>query len=232
MTDYLELIKDVYRCGGINQMWMNRRYKPDGHYVYIDRSIYDRVISQRENLIFRILKEGVLNDEYDYSGIGKDDVVLDIGANVGTFTLRAACLSNNVTAIEPVMYEYLVDNCQLNPHLNIKHYPYALGDGRVHEVSWLNKRIEIETKTLTQLRSLCGGRIDFLKCDTEGAEWWIKPEELRGIRRLEMELHYWKDNPTPKFNPALLEYIKENYNVLRVPDQEQPTEVIHGVLVE
>jgi len=31
--------------------------------------------------------------------------------------------------------------------------------------------------------------VDFLKMDCEGAEWFIEPEELKGIRRIEAEVH-------------------------------------------
>lgn len=35
---------------------------------------------------------------------------------------------------------------------------------------------------------MCGG-CDFLKIDCEGGEWEIEAEELKGIRRIEMEVH-------------------------------------------
>ena len=52
----------------------------------------------------------------------------------------------------------------------------------------------IEKKTLvgsslTELINLCGGHVDFLKCDCEGGEWCVTKEELKNIRRIEMELH-------------------------------------------
>jgi len=36
---------------------------------------------------------------------------------------------------------------------------------------------------------MCGGHVDFLKMDCEGAEWCITPDELKGIRRIEAEIH-------------------------------------------
>ena len=52
--------------------------------------------------------------EYRFSDIGKDDIVVDIGANVGAFCIRAAYYSDNVYAIEPVTYETLQKNIILN----------------------------------------------------------------------------------------------------------------------
>ena len=47
--------------------------------------------------------------------------------------------------------------------------------------------------TLTEIKNICGG-CDFLKINCEGAEWGIKPEELKGIRRIEMMVHIKRNN--------------------------------------
>ena len=39
--------------------------------------------------------------EYDFLNINKNDVVLDVGANIGDFTLLASLKANKVIAIEP-----------------------------------------------------------------------------------------------------------------------------------
>jgi hypothetical protein len=77
------------------------------------------------------------------------------------------------------------------------------------------------------------GGCDFLKCDCEGGEWQIRPGDLAGIRRIEMELH------TPpickKINPELLDYIGEHYNfeIVRTPchDAFGVMGVLHAVLL-
>ena len=55
-------------------------------------------------------------------------------------------------------------------------------------MEWLGKSRTVKTKTLSEIKKICGG-CDFLKIDCEGCEWNIKPEELKGIRRIEMEVH-------------------------------------------
>jgi hypothetical protein len=62
---------------------------------------------------------------------------------------------------------------------------------------------------LGKIITMAGG-CDFLKCDCEGAEWQIIPEDLEGVRRIEMELHIPPICGPP--NPALLDYISRHYH--------------------
>ncbi len=48
--------------------------------------------------------------EYRFDDIQKDDLVIDIGANVGGFCIRAARRSDHVLAVEPVLAEALREN--------------------------------------------------------------------------------------------------------------------------
>jgi hypothetical protein len=52
--------------------------------------------------------------EYRFDDICPDDVVVDIGANVGAFCIRAARMSRNVTAVEPVTAALLKNNIRTN----------------------------------------------------------------------------------------------------------------------
>jgi hypothetical protein len=146
--------------------------------------------------------------EYRFDDILRDDRVTDIGANVGAFCIRAAQFSDHVLAVEPVTWETLEENIMLN-QVPVKTVRGALGDGSVGEVSWDGVRVSVLTYTLGQIIRMAGG-CDFLKCDCEGAEWLIRPKELEGIRRIEMELHIPPIGGPP--NPALLEYIGSNYD--------------------
>jgi len=57
---------------------------------------------------------------------------------------------------------------------------------------------------------MCGEKIDFLKSDCEGCEWFINKLDLEGIRRIEMEVHPTMF-PTEKTNPELIPYIQNNW---------------------
>jgi len=145
--------------------------------------------------------------EYRYDDIRPDDIVIDIGANVGAFCLRAAKLSGRVLAVEPVTWEILEENIRLN-QARVKVIRGALGDGNPGQVTWDGITATVPTYTLRQIVSMAGG-CDFLKCDCEGGEWLIRPEDLAGIRRIEMELHLPPIGGRP--SGELLEYIGRNY---------------------
>ena len=145
--------------------------------------------------------------EYRFDDIRHEDAVIDIGANVGAFCIRAAQYSSHVTAVEPVSADILRENIRLNK-VEVKVIEGALGDGNPAEISWDGCRVAVPTYTLRQIVGISGG-CDFLKCDCEGGEWMIRPEDLAGIRRIEMEIHLPPIGGPP--NPALLEYIGMNY---------------------
>jgi len=125
--------------------------------------------------------------DYRFNDIRKSDVVLDIGANVGAFSMFISRIVKQVYAIEPITTEILLKNISNNNIKNIKVVQTALGN--TNEVSWLNETKKIKTFNLTSIIGMCDGKIDFLKLDCEGGEWIITPEELKGIRRIEAEVH-------------------------------------------
>ena len=137
--------------------------------------------------------------------IKKNDTVIDIGANLGYFSVyfsRWTGSEGNVYAVEPVESVRKVLTKNVKNHKNIKIIPYALGE--------YNKDIEIlnttrrtkgfiasgsnfvmdESKPVTDENidkfnavmrkgsELFGGlsKIDFIKCDVEGYETNIIPE--------------------------------------------------------
>jgi hypothetical protein len=146
--------------------------------------------------------------EYHFSDIRKDDIVVDIGANVGAFCIRAAYYSGNVYAVEPVTYETLQKNIILNG-VSVTVLNCALGNGNVETIGWDGVNRNMQTVSLKTIIGMTGG-CDFLKCDCEGAEWLIDPHDLGNIRRIEMELHLPPIGGLP--NPRLLDYISLNYD--------------------
>ena len=146
--------------------------------------------------------------EYRFNDICPEDSVVDIGANVGAFCIRAARRSGNVTAVEPVTAALLRDNIRAN-NVSVRVLEGALGDGKPAEICWDEQRVFTPTYTLGSIIKMAGG-CDFLKCDCEGAEWLIHPPELANVKRIEMELHQPPIGGRP--NPALLDYIGEHYD--------------------
>lgn len=170
-----------------------------------------QTIVTRDNVQFRVTgapyRQITEVPEYQSGDIQPDDRVLDIGANIGAFSIRAARLSKKVTAVEPVTADLLEENVRLN-HADVRIIRGALGTGTPTEIIWDECRRMSPTYTLGTLIRMAGG-CDFLKCDCEGAEWMIRPRDLDGIRRIEMELHIPPISGPP--DPALLDYIGDHY---------------------
>jgi len=158
--------------------------------------------------------------------IGPDDVVVDVGANVGTFSVYAGLRTRGrVLAVEPVPgnLEFLERNLRQNGCSHVEVFGGALADkdgsirlevmdnGVRHRLSDLGPTsapghtIEVPSRTLATLMEERGiDHIDYLKLDCEGAEGLILPS-LRGhwaerIRRIGLEFH---DRLSPLGHEAL-----------------------------
>ena len=145
--------------------------------------------------------------EYRFDDMRTDDIVIDIGANVGAFAIRAARLSCRVVAVEPVTCDLLQENTRLNG-VDVRVICGALGDGCPAEVRWDGEVVTTPTFPLRKIIAMAGG-CDFLKCDCEGAEWHIDPADLLSVRRIEMELHLPPISGQP--DPLLLDAIGRQY---------------------
>jgi len=146
--------------------------------------------------------------EYCFDDLCPTDRVIDIGANVGAFCIRASHFSHHVVAVEPLTTTLLRENIRLNG-VTVQVLEGALGDGKSKTIWWDDTKVLTQTYTLRNIIEMAGG-CDFLKCDCEGAEWSIEPEDLEGVCRIEMELHLPPISGPP--NPALLDYISRHYH--------------------
>lgn len=134
-----------------------------------------------------------VENEYHYSDIRPSDIVMDIGACIGGFSIKISNNVNKIYAIEPVMTNSLQDNINLNYKQNITVIEALLGNG-LTKSTWNNKTEYKFGLSLTELINIVGGHVDFLKMDCEGAEHCIHPEELLNIRRIEAEIHNFDQN--------------------------------------
>jgi FkbM family methyltransferase len=171
--------------------------------------------------------------EYDWSDLQPDDIVLDIGANIGGFTIGAALKVKHVYAVEPIFYKELEENIKLNNLKNVTILTSALGSGENINLSFnKTERKNIPTHSLTQIINLINlkssglHKVSFIKCDCEGGEWFIKPHELNNIRRIEMEIHPTLF-PTKSNSPELVKYIKTNWNTI-ISEENRETPILHA----
>ena len=161
--------------------------------------------------------------EYWFDDICPTDRVIDIGANVGAFCIRASRRSQKIVAVEPITASLLRENIRLNG-VSVRVIEGALGNGKQKKVRWDGCEIVTPTYPLRKIIEMAGG-CDFLKCDCEGAEWEIVPEDLKGVRRIEMELHLPPISRPP--DPALLDYISRLYDF---EIEQKPVHTTLGVM--
>jgi FkbM family methyltransferase len=154
-----------------------------------------------------ILKPYTLDGRF---AIGPTDKVLDVGANIGAFTVNAAAQARNgvVWAVEPVSanMRILEENVALNELKNVKLVQAAVGAAATPVTVAIRgasstiafqagpqvEREEVEQISLESLVCQMGG-VDLMKMDCEGAEFDIffstPAEALHKIRRIAMEYH-------------------------------------------
>lgn len=170
------------------------------------------VFITRDTVKFFVQESGVRQiydvPEYRFDDLCPTDRVIDIGANVGAFCIRASRYSNHVVAVEPLTATLLRENIFLNG-VTVQVIEGALGDGKPTTIWWDENKVFTRTYPLRTIIEMAGG-CDFLKCDCEGAEWSIEPEDLKGVFRIEMELHLPPISGLP--NAALLDYISRHYH--------------------
>jgi len=164
------------------------------------------------------IKESFVDNEYHYSPFGKKDIVIDIGANIGDFSVFAAYRgAAKVYAFEPSRktFQQFTNNISLNNMENvIKPFNMAVGGG--------NRFIKLYTSEMSGLASIYRTRgekkhervrstnlkeiftsnkilkCDFLKIDCEGAEYEILekcPSNIyKKIKKIALEFHEMDPN--------------------------------------
>ncbi len=150
--------------------------------------------------------------------VSEGDVVVDIGAHIGRYTLMAARYASKVIAVEPEPsnYSLLKANIELNGFSNVIVLPIALSSNRATEKfylatqgdtarssleeGWSTKKgfspnqnaIEVESETLDNLIArLDVTAIDLLKIDVEGHEVAVlkgASKALKKTRKLILEV--------------------------------------------
>lgn len=150
-----------------------------------------------------------LNKKYEFleyslirKYLQKDNVVFDIGAHIGYYTLNFASLvgdKGKVFSFEPnpTNFTLLKKNVEINNHNNVNLFQKAIsnfngnirlyisdfssGMHRIHESKFCNDFIEIESVRLDDfVKNHEIKKIDFLKIDVEGAEFDV----LKGMTNI------------------------------------------------
>lgn len=155
------------------------------------------------------------NEYFKHFGIMPKDVVVDIGANIGSFSVYAAWLqpTARVLAVEPLEanFSLLKRNAEINKLANLEVFRMGIM-GQAGEVRIYHGTGSAEASSSVLLTGIVDEsrvekvpcisfvelmdkvpRCDFLKVDCEGAEYDFLPSapsaSLKKVRKLAMEYH-------------------------------------------
>lgn len=131
--------------------------------------------------------------EKEFCEIEKNDIVVDLGSNIGLFTRYAAEKSKKVISIEgsPEHFSCLIKNTHdLN---NIEYLNANIVGENKYSNTWSHRKSSINI-TINDIFNLYRiEQIDFLKVDIEGGEYEIfetlTDEDLKKIKKIAIETH-------------------------------------------
>lgn len=195
----------------------NNYFESDGFKIFTDKNDDD------DFFIYGFKKHNDIKEIIE-KYVKENDVVIDIGANVGKVSLLLSRKAKQVFAFEPeeTNYNTILRNIKLNNIKNIQVIKKAVTDSTKKtylEISNASTCHQISTKPTTNTKEIesislddyfGNQKIDFIKIDAEGSE----PEILRGMANM------------IKQNPQLIIVIEYNRIILR----QKKTDPIQYVL--
>lgn len=193
-------------------------------------------IAKNEWFLDTVKKEIYVDRVYlKYFSVEKDDIVLDIGASVGPFTMSIEeSRPKKVYCFEPCddLFETLKKNCSYSnneivcinkgiSNVNGDSILTGMFNSAINELnSSMNHRVTNTTTFETFIKEYTIDKIDFLKTDCEGSEYdifndankkWIKDN----VRKIAGEFHLHTEEQKYKFRLFRDTYLKEfsNYRI-------------------
>lgn len=188
-----------------------------------------------------LLFELAISDQYHANEfIGKDDIILDAGANIGAFSVFAANIAKNgkVFAFEPAKITFSILKKNAEYYKNITCFPYGLSDknetkniyvpqsslgGSTIEDSGLLDNKDGYIPEETRLISIDNfvkeknlDRVDFLKIDTEGYEEKILKGAAETITKFSpiIAVSAYHKPDDKKAIPEIIKNINPNYTIV------------------
>ena len=158
--------------------------------------------------------------EYDKPGfeIKNDDIIIDVGAHIGLFTLFASqfCKNGMIYCFEPIQenYSLLLSNLQLNNIMKVIPHNVAVSQNTDNVIIYLNKDESghsmhipgpksVQVKSVS-LKSIIDSnsleRCDLLKIDCEGEEYniidFLPSAYFDKIKKMCIEYHFADNKPS------------------------------------
>ncbi|MBC7630274.1 FkbM family methyltransferase [Aeromicrobium sp.] len=165
--------------------------------------------------VYEVFSEDEYSMEWFSQGLGRNPVLVDIGAHIGCFSLQFVTRhpGARVEAYEPTPStgSYLQANVEANGlsgQIAVHRRAVAATAGQLvmadngagsghngvlHLGEAGSVTIEVPCVSLADVFEAVGGQVDLIKMDAEGAEYDIilnsSPESMSGVRRVVMEYH-------------------------------------------
>jgi FkbM family methyltransferase len=167
-----------------------------------------------------------------YWDIKPGEVVVDVGASYGAYTLTAAACGAQVLAFEPepTVFVDLLENIKLNPGMQVKPVCGALAEKSglmnmaIYAPHWPKQTISCSYPALP-LDTLPLDHCDWLKIDVEGAEYSVilgaTATLWRHRPKLIIESHIFLD---AAMTSNLMDYLKAGYDFEVIP--REPCEML------
>lgn len=188
-------LSDLARRFKYSNMWglrpiINQLYY-DENKVNIDNRLFDYIVISGCKFPISTQLESVMKiqDNPWFYNLKSDDIVLDIGANIGAIALPAAMIAKKVWAVEPLYGDELRAGIKLNGFNNVNVIDYALGkDHTTVKLAFSEKEAFCECVSFAKLLEITG-EVTWIKIDCEGAEWALEPVWLTDIPEIRIEFH-------------------------------------------
>ena len=151
-----------------------------------------------------------------------ENLIIDIGANIGIFTVIASNYAQKIIAYEPLAenFKFLKKNLKHNKIDNVEVHKLGLGKkGRARMIPMLSGSyvgvLGKEPVKLIGLDDIEFEKCDLLKVDCEGSEYdlfkYASPETLKKIKRFAMEFH--KDMVDSKTHKEMINKLEQFYEL-------------------
>jgi len=165
-----------------------------------------------------------IDADYDLSDLRSSDIVLDVGAAVGGFSLLAAQKTTHVYAVEPLFADTLRENIKTNNISNITVLECGIGLDKKSTIRFSNSCEECDMMPFPDVLAMVGP-CDFLKMDCEGCEHSLNAGDLRGFRRIEAELHIREGDRD--FNALAAHILGDEFEYTLIP-RTKDTQLLHA----
>lgn len=178
-------------------------------------------------------------DVYKKLKVSPRDVVIDLGAHIGLYTLKIGKKCKKVIAIEPhpENFEILLKNIKLNHFENVEAikccvsnkdgYAQLFGEGGSASLLSREHHSFIKTKTLNIKKLIHKNLPTCIKADIEGSEevvfYSLKDDKLKHIRKIILEVH-----PNMINEHRLISHLKKYFKLKKFPSYVYGTYILYG----